>query len=106
MASLSPLQICIVRVRLGEAYYPRPCVILTVEGTSLRLAAISSKMDLYRPSEHLLIREDDPDFSATGLETASYVLGVPIFRAESDRVLAVKGALTGDLAKAFTDWIG
>lgn len=81
-------------------------MVLTVEGTTLRLAALSSKMDLYRHGEHFLIREDDPDFAATGLETTSYVLGAPLFRADTSRVLAVKGELTGGLARAFTDWIG
>ena len=107
MASVpSALQICLVRVRLGEAYYPRPCVVLTVEGTVLRLAAISSQLDLYRPREHFLIRQDDPDFAATGLETESYVLATPLFRADASRVIAVKGILTGRLAQRFLDWIG
>jgi hypothetical protein len=106
MATISPLQICVVRVRVGEAYYPRPCVVLTTDGTMLRLAALSSKLDLYRPGEHFLIREDDPDFGATGLETASYVLGAPLFRADVSRVMSVRGALTGELARAFTNWIG
>ena len=106
MATIAPLQICQVRVRVGEAYYPRPCVVLTVEGTMLRLAALSSKMDLYRPGEHFLIRARRPDFAATGLETTSYVLGAPLFRADTSRVLAIKGTLTGGLARAFTDWIG
>lgn len=69
-------------------------------------AALSSKMDLYRASEHFLIRQDDPDFPATGLETDSYVLGAPLFHADAGRVIAVQGALTGRLAQRFLDWIG
>lgn len=98
--------ICRVRVRLGETDYLRPCIVLEATPTVLCVAAISSQIDLYQPTQHFLIPADHPDFISTGLDRISYVIGAPLFDAKLEDVEKVLGCLSGDLAKSFEQWIG
>jgi hypothetical protein len=101
-------QVALVQLRLNNAEYPRPCVAITVSNSEgvFGALAISSKMDLFRSDQHFLIRDDHPDFSATGLKTNSYVIGSPVFNVRPERFIRTLGELRGDLAKEFEKWIG
>jgi hypothetical protein len=70
------------------------------------VAALSSKMELYRAGFHFIVRDDHPDFPSTGLEVTSYVVGAPVIEAERGRVLNVLGAFSGGLAEEFRSWFG
>jgi hypothetical protein len=102
---LEPLQVCVAVVPLGAATYERPCVVVDVTAKTIGLAAISSKTDLYRRGEHFPIPDDHPDFRATGLVAASYVIGSPVFDAQPSQVVKVIGRLQGQLARDFTRWM-
>ena len=102
---VQPLQVCLALVRLGEAYYPRPCIVLAVDVSGIAAVAVSSRMDLYRPAEHFLISDGRPDFFATGLERTSFAVGAPVARIRRERIQKILGALTADLAREFRKWI-
>jgi len=104
---IKPLQICRVKVKLGESRYLRPSVVLAIyDQDDLSLAPISSKLDLYQPSAHFLIPEDHPDFAATGLKVTSYVIGDRLFEEQAAFVQQILGELQGKLAEDFTKWMG
>ena len=105
--TISPLDVFRIKIRFGQADYPRPGVIVALsQNSDVRLVVISSKLDLYRPSEHFLIRDDHSDFSATGLKFTSYVVGAPIFAIKSNELLTRMGSLQGELAQEFKNWMG
>jgi hypothetical protein len=91
---------------LGEVDYLRPCVVVEVTPAVLCVAAISAQVDLYLPGQHFLIPSDHPDFSNTGLDRTSYVIGAPLFDAKIEEVERVLGCLNGELAGSFEKWIG
>jgi len=99
-------QIIRVSLQVGPAAYPRPAVVVALlDQSHHRVLGISSKLDLYRRDLHFLIRDDHPDFKATGLDVTSYVIGAPVFEVERAEILAHIGILTGELADEFQKWI-
>ena len=93
------------RIALGPAGYPRPVVVLYIQVDAHRVLPISSKLDLYRADQHFLIRDDHPDFPATGLRVTSYIVGSTVIDVPSSDVIRKLGALTGGLADEFARWI-
>jgi hypothetical protein len=87
---------------LGHATYPRPCVV--IDATTRDMLAITTKQ--YAKFNQFILPQDHPDFPATGLAETSYVIGDTIARADPAVRLRKTGVIKGDLAKAFTKWIG
>jgi len=61
-----------VAVPVGYARYPRPAVVVCVVSETRKVVAVSTKLPLFRPGEHFIIRSDHPDFPKTGLTETSY----------------------------------
>ena len=87
---------------LGNAPYPRPCVI--IEKSTKDMLAVSTKH--YTKFNFFVLPEDHPDFPATKLDQTSYVIGDTIARADPNVPLRTIGRIKGELAKEFAKWIG
>ena len=87
---------------LGSAKYPRPCVV--IDPSTSDMMAITTKE--YAKFNFFTLRPDHPDFAATNLKAASYVIGDSIARPEQGIRPQVIGKLTGQLAEEFAKWLG
>ena len=104
---VSPLDVVLSRIRVGEVSNPRPCVVLEVDANDMvSLMPCSTSFDLYRHVQDFPIYEDDPDFAATGLSRSSYVIGEGVDQVHISQVRKRYGRLTGDLASGFRTWAG
>jgi len=103
--AFAPFQIVRYKFPLGNATYPRPCVIVQIspDGT-LAILPVSTKA--YGNEAKFTISKEDPEFKATGLDETSYVYGHPVLDIAPSMVIKTKGALTGDLKRRFIAWIG
>jgi hypothetical protein len=108
MTSPQPKEIYLVPIKKGYSTDHRPAVIIEIlPNQNVKIAVISSALDLYTPTTDFLISNVHPDFAATGLIRTSYVCGQNFYECFTS-VLSKKrlGILTGDLAKALDDWLG
>ncbi len=104
---MTVLDVVLAKVRVGESDDYRPCVVDSAEAApSIVLAPCSSQLDLYRAGVDFLIRDDDPDFAATGLNRTSYVIDRPFVRVDAKVVRKTYGCLEGALAERFKEWAG
>lgn len=94
-------------MRVGEAAYPRWCVVLEVEpdGSAIVLPC-STKFELIRDGMDFEIQSCDADFRHTGLMESSCVIETDAQRIHPPDIGKVKGRLTGDLARRFARWAG
>jgi hypothetical protein len=105
--NLRPLDVVLAAVRVGEADYPRRCIVIHVGRDAVVLAPCSSKFDLYRDGRDFPIYDDDPGFAATRLARSSYVIeNEETPWVELDLVRKRYGRLSGDLARRFCEWYG
>ena len=85
----------------------RPCLVLKSlrQHGVVRVAFLSSAMDLLDQDGDFVIWDSDPDFAATGLKKTSYIPGrqpgYDVKRTELGRRL---GCLSGELLKEFDRW--
>jgi hypothetical protein len=100
----STYDVCLYAVPVGEATYPRPCVIVQIVSDSLALLAVSTKQ--YSNHQCFVIDKGHPDFGATGLTETSYVFGSPVIEARNDKIIRKLGTLDGGLKRDFIEWIG
>jgi hypothetical protein len=100
-------EIYLARAMWGFCRDMRPCVVIELTKTGwVKVALLSSAMDLYRPVQDFLIDSRSEDFLTTGLNRTSYVSGehfaeIPIQDLGKKRL----GILTGELAGAFDEWM-
>lgn len=96
-----------VAVNIGQANYPRPCLVLRVSNTDVTICYFSTKLGLRRPDE-VLIEKSDPDFVATGLNDSSYILNNPVDDVKFDFLKNAKflGHATGDFKRRIEKWYG
>ena len=98
-------QICLVRIDLGAANYPRPCIIIDInQNGSVAILPISTKR--YDNAAYFTVSPDYPDFDKTGLKAISYIFDGPVRDAEPTSIIKIIGLLEGDLKTKFIDWIG
>jgi hypothetical protein len=101
-----PKDIYIMQVTVGYSTYPRPCVIIEVIGDLVTVVPLSSALDLYNPVTDFMIENTHPDFIATGLQRTSYVSGQYSFAVPAaDLSKKRRGCLSGELGKAFDEWM-
>jgi len=99
-----PLEVRVVRLRLGHAEYPRPCIIVDVApGGTATVMPLSTK-DYGQPGQSFRLDPIDADFPATGLAVTSYTAG-PARTVPLADIGRRKGRLQGALARAFEAWL-
>ena len=102
-----PKDIYMIQVTVGYSTYPRPCMIIEVMKNLVTVAPLSSAMDLYNLTTDFIIESTHPNFNATGLKRTSYISGQHFFDIPiSDLSKNRRGYLSGELGKAFDEWIG
>ena len=107
MPDVSPLDLFRTIVRLRASGDQRPCIVLSEPRNGrVLLAPLSSALDLYSPTLHFLIRDDHPDFKATGLTKTSYVIGNELRDSPVELLGDHLGRFEGELAGEFKKWIG
>ena len=107
MRNLSPLDVVLAAVRVGEVDYPRRCIVIDVRSDAVVLAPCSSQFELYRDGCDFPIHDHDSDFPATGLAQSSYVIeNEETPWVERGLVRKRYGRLTSDLARRFCEWFG
>jgi len=107
VATPEPLEIYRARVTLGRCRDVGPVVLCAGEKDGwVKAAPLSAALDLYRPGAHFLLRPDEPDFKATGLQRTCYVNGDEVHDLAVSGLLKRLGRLEGDLATAFQEWAG
>lgn len=104
---VKPKDLYIVQIHLRLSTDKRPCVIVEPPiGNRVKIAVISSAMDLYNRTTDLLIDSNHPDFPATGLTRTCYITGnfveAPISRLSKNAI----GRLEGDFEVQFDKWFG
>lgn len=105
--SVNPKDLHIVQIKLRLSIDKRPCVIVEPPiGNRVKIAVISSAMDLYNRTTDFLIDSSHQDFPATGLTRTCYITGnfveAPISRLSKNAI----GRLEGNLERQFDKWFG
>jgi hypothetical protein len=106
--ALSVLDIVLAGVPVGEALYPRPCVVVEVISPQQAvLVPCSSQVDKFKEGVDLWLDEEDPDFCATGLKVGTYVIEeYPPLLVSASQIRRRYGRLEGELAERFKKWYG
>ena len=102
-----PLEIFAATLPLGHAQDRRPWLVVEqTDPVRWRMLPISAATDLFDPALHFRLDPRHPDFPATGLRKASFIIANwPVDAAEA--VLQKRiGRLEGRLADEFTRWLG
>jgi len=104
---VSPFDVILAKVRIGESAYPGWCVVLEVlPDGSARILPCSTKFEMCRTGVDFEIHDYLSDFRHTGLTGSSYVIERDMQIVPPERMGKVKGRLTGELARRFADWAG
>jgi hypothetical protein len=101
-------EIYLVKAMYGECDDVRPCVVVELLQNGLvKVALISSALDLYRPQFDLLLDSKHHDFKYTGLKRTSYISGWSFLNVLPNELTRKPiGVITGDLASDFDNWFG
>ncbi len=100
------LDVCSITLLLGKSGYSRPCIIIeNLHNGKYEVVPLSTKNYSKFKSDVFQIFKDDPNFSETGLEDSCFALGMEVQIVNESSMGAVKGKLTGDLARRFLAWI-
>ena len=93
-------------VNVGEADYPRPCLVLRASKHDATICYFSTKMENRKPDQ-VAIEATDPDFKASGLRDSSFILGA-LADVEPEYLKGAKllGRATGEFKKRVEDWYG
>lgn len=99
-------EIWMVPIKLGQADYPRPCIVFDAsrDGADVWVYPLTTK-DYARPGAEFKIDETHPDFARTGLKATSYTIQ-PTQRVPRTQLRHKMGRLTGELYREFKDWMG
>lgn len=102
---VKPNEIYLIQAEYKYSHDQRPCIILEV-GTreKIKLALISSAIDLYDASRHFLLDSRHPDFPESGLRRTSYIMKDAVVEAEAKKLGKKLGELKQQLAKDFEKW--
>lgn len=101
------LDIYFLEVKFRKCNDPRPCIVIHLgAGRVAALAMISSASGLARPGYDFEIRDDHPDFPATGLDRTSYVVCDKIVEVDVSRLTEYVGRFENRLAEEFKKWMG
>lgn len=101
------LEIYLARIEFRLSNYTRPCVVIDIPKFDwVKIARISSAMDLYKPHLDFLLDVKHSDFRATGLIKTSYISGEKFFEMPVLELGNYIGHLKGDLANDFAEWFG
>ena len=102
-----PLDIFNVRIQLGKCGDLRPCIVIYPERFGkVTVLSISGQGDLCNSASYFVIETDHHDFSATGLDRRSFIIGIQLDEIEVSRLKKRLGRLEGDLAREFKGWYG
>lgn len=99
-----PLEVRMVRLRLGHASYPRPCIIVDMKPGGPAVVIHLSTKDYGQPGQSFRLDETDADFPATGLAATSYTAG-PARTVPLADIGGCKGCLQRALVQAFEAWL-
>jgi mRNA-degrading endonuclease toxin of MazEF toxin-antitoxin module len=102
----APLEIFLARLRVRRCLDLRPCIVVALLPANRALIAPISASDLYRADLDFPLDPDHPDFHATGLDRASFILGDEWAEIDTSRLSVYLGRLTGHLAEDFLEWLG
>ena len=99
------LEIWLVNVQLGEASYPRPCIVIDLNPLNpYRILLLSTKNYSKFPSDCFKLDSTHPDFSKTGLDADSFIISDQLRLIEPNDLICKKGQLEGELAQSFEAW--
>ena len=103
--TVTRLDIVAAKLQLGPSLDRRPWLVLTA-GAQDRclLLPISSALELFDPTQHFRLDPQHPDFPATGLRKASYIIGSRPVDSSTTTLEKRLGCLQGDLAAKFLEW--
>ena len=104
---MSPFDVILAKVRVGESFYARWCVVLeALPDGSARILPCSTKFEKCRTGVDFEIHDYLADFRHAGLTESSYVIEHDMQIVPPEHIRKVKGRLTGELARRFADWAG
>ena len=97
--------------RLRRSTHPHYCVVLQVDATHALVNYMSSKFDLFHDERDIAIYPADPEFSASGLRFATYLIcevhGLVKVPIENLYTLGGSvGVATGRFLERIEDWWG
>ncbi len=93
-------------VRIGNAEYARPCLVLRVSKSDASVCYFSTKME-YRDCEVALF-ETDPDFKESGLRAASFIIEDSLEDVKLEFFDGAKrwGRASGEFKRQAEEWYG
>ena len=95
------------KVKVGQAEYGRPGLVLRVSKSDASIAYFSTRFDLKEPHE-VAILDSDPEFKASGLRESSYIVDQPAADVDLSffKDAKLRGRATGHFKKNSEDWYG
>lgn len=101
-------EIYLIKAVYGECDDLRPCVVVELLPNGLvKIALISSALDLYKPHFDFLLNAKHHDFKHTGLKRTSYVSSWAFLDVLPNELTKKPiGVISGDLACDFDNWFG
>ncbi|MHC5054285.1 MAG: hypothetical protein ACYTKD_06165 [Planctomycetota bacterium] len=104
---MAPFDVILAKVRVGESFKPRFCVVLeALPDGSVRILPCSSSFEQCRDGVDFEIHDYLDEFPATGFVRSSYVIEDDMQLVSPDRIGKRRGSLTGDLRQRFAVWAG
>ena len=105
---MAPFDVIVAKVRVGESYKRRFCVVVEVlPDGSVRVLPCSSSFEYCRDGIDFEIHDYLQEFPATRLPRSSYVIEGDMQIVPPERVSKRKpGKLTGGLLRKFVRWAG
>ena len=105
---MAPYDVILAKVRVGESFKPRFCVVVEAfPDGSVRVFPCSASFDLCRDGVDFEMHDYLHEFPATGLARSSYVIEGDMQIVPPERISKRKpGRLTGDLQARFARWAG
>jgi mRNA-degrading endonuclease toxin of MazEF toxin-antitoxin module len=110
---LNRFDVCLAELEWRDCRDRRPVVVLSPQWymeertrDAVLVSLMSSALDLFDERRHLIVREDAPEFDATGLKRTSYVAVDYITYVERGELRRKLGSLTGELPRQMVSLLG